>query len=50
MPKKARSKKQKHFLQAVEHSPSFAKEVGMKPSVAEEMLHPRRKKSRIKKK
>lgn len=38
MPKKM-SPKQKRMMQAVEHNPKFAKKIGIKPSVAREMLH-----------
>jgi hypothetical protein len=41
-----KSKKQKRFMQAVEHSPEFAKKVGMKQSVAREFLHPKKKKKK----
>lgn len=37
------TKKQKRFFQAIEHSAEFAKKVGVKQSVAREMLHPKKK-------
>lgn len=39
-----KSKKQKRLMQAVEHNPKFAKKVGIKQSVAREMLHGKGKK------
>lgn len=36
-----KTKKQKRFMQAVEHNPAFAKKVGVPQKVAKEMLHPR---------
>ena len=44
-----KSKKQKRFMQAIEHSKEFAEKVGVKQSVAKEMLHPGNKKKSKKK-
>ena len=38
-----KSEKQKRLMQAASHNPEFAKKVGIKPEVAKEMLHPRKK-------
>jgi hypothetical protein len=46
MPASKLSKKQKKLFRAVEHSASFAKEVGIQQSVAREMLHGKKKKKK----
>ncbi len=38
-----KSEKQRKMMQAVEHSPKFAKKVGIPQKVAKEMLHPKKK-------